>query len=209
MGIDLRARCADLSDGIAPLVKCVALEQLELRDLAANKCSRNSHSNNHVATAHGEVYADVDSLQEKLGNDVSDRISHLEQADEFLFHEFQELQKSAKAAQLDLREVKEEVKGLINNHTGSNCKQVTADPDARFGWKEPLPNGISFHGVPFSGKLAAGLHGGGQSKKGGAAWKCSGSEMLGVAPSFARGPPIRPLERMACSRSTPCLPPLQ
>lgn len=202
--IDLRARCAGLCDSIAPLVKCVALEQLELRDLVANNGSRNNHLNNHVTTAHGDVDEDVDNLQEKLGNDVSHRISHLEQADEFLFHEFQELQQSAKAAQLDLREVRQEVKGLINSHAGTICKQVKADPDARFGLKEPLPNGI-----PFSGKLAAGtLHGGGQSKKGSAAWRCSSSEMLGVAPSFARGPPIRPLERMACSRSTPHLPPL-
>jgi len=195
--IDLRARCAGFCDGFAPLVplvKCVALEQLELKS---------SHSNNHVAAARGQADADVHNLQEKLGNDVSHRICHLEQADEFLFHELQELQNSAKAAQLDLREVKEDVKGLIKSHADRVCKQVNAETDARFGWKEPLTNGI-----PFSGKLSAGILPGGQSKKVGAAWKCSGNEMLGVAPSFARGLPIRPLERMMCSRSTPHLPPL-
>jgi len=183
--LDVRATCAGLCDGIVPLVKCVALEQLELRDKMQEDAGN-------------------DNLQEQVGNDVSHRLSHLEQADEFLFHEFQELQKSAKVAELDLREVREEVKGLVNNHASIASKQVNVDPDARFGWKEPLANG-----VPFSSKVAAGIfHGGGQLKKSGAAWTCNGNDLSGVAPSFARGPPIRALERIACSRSTPQLPPL-
>jgi len=209
--LDLRAKCAAVCDGVVPLVplvplvKCVALEQLELRDLASKNCSRNNRSDNQlVDTAHEGVDTDVDNSQERLGSDVSHRLSHLEQADEFLFHEFQELQRSTKAAELDLREVREEVKVLIDNPENIISKQVNVDPDARFGWKEPLPNSI-----PFSSKLAAGIvNGGGQLKKGGAAWKRNGSELSGVAPSFARGPPIRAFERMEGSRSTPHLPPL-
>jgi len=213
--IDSRAACADLQ-GIVPLVQCLALEQLELRNLASSNFSSKNHSKNHAATAataHEEVDADADKLQEKLGNDVSHRLSCLERADQLLLHEFHELQNSAKAAEVDLREVREEVKGLINNDANFVSKRlngvngVSADPDARFGWNEPLPNGI-----PFSGKVSVALgsqcNAGGQLKKGGAAWKCSSSEMSGVAPPFARGPPVRSLERISCSRSTPHLPPL-
>lgn len=175
-----------------------------------------------------EAKKDIEELEKRLREDMSNRLKAVEQADEYLFSEMRVVgdivkltHEDVKQLQTDVQEIErkqadqeEQVRACSRGGDGgspntadkwSQFKHMSANPDARLGWGDGLPMGI-----PFSGKVAVdflqgGAPSGRKSRRAGKQMGVEPSSSPEAAAPFARGPLARALPG---SQSMPYLPPL-
>jgi len=175
--------------------------------------SNQSEAEKECSEATSAALKDLQDLEKQLRQDFGGRLCAVEQADEYLFSELQSMLDCSKAAQKDVEQLRSDLQGLEQKHgeRGEAAQDPpggprgVGGPDAWMPWSEGLPAAI-----PYSGKVLVEFpKGAPHGKRGWAAGKRADvAPPEGPAP-FARGTPLRPLERSPGCQSLPLLPPLR
>jgi len=165
----------------------------------------------HLKAASAAV-KDLEDLERQLRQDLGKRLGAVEQADEYLFSELQAMRDCTKGMERDVKQLRADLQQGLEQKPGEREEAAAAPPpkhsaggpDAWLPWGEGLPASLPYSGkVVVDFRAASGRRGGGGKRSGAEAGSAEG-----LAP-FARGPPLRPLERTPGCQSLPLLPPLR